>query len=422
MKLKILSWNVRGVNDKSKRKIIKAVVRKQMADLLCFQETKMQVMSEGVVRSLGSGRFLDWRALDAIGSAGGILVCWDKRTLEIMDWEVGRFSISCKFKNVDDGMVWVFTGVYGPFTREERECMWEEIGAISGLWEEPWCLGGDFNLTLYQSERNSHGRITSVMRRFAPILDELGLVDFPLQGGSFTWSGGLNNQSWARLDRFLATPTWLDQYSRGGGIRRGPSTFRFENMWLKVEGFKDLIQGWWQGMVVRGSASYRLAAKLKELKQNLKTWNREVFGRLECNKAEALQKVEFWDLVEMERSLTEEETNRKKEAKEGYAKWVSLEETHWRQLLRELWLKEGDRNTGYFHRMANAHRRVNSLDRIKINGVWLSEDQEVREGIAHAYHQLLSDNPGWKADIGSLQLKQISQPEAEGLELPFSEA
>ena len=59
-------------------------------------------------------------------------------------------------------------------------------------------------------------------------------------------------------------------------------------MWLKVEGFKDLIQGWWQGMVVRGSASYRLAVKLKELKQNLKTWNREVFGRLKCNKAEAL--------------------------------------------------------------------------------------------------------------------------------------
>ena len=105
MKLKILSWNVRGVNDSSKRKLIKAIMRKQRPDLLCFQETKMQVMSEGVVRSLGSGRFLEWRALDAIGSTGGILVCWDKRSLEILDWEVGQFSISCKFRNVDDGVV-----------------------------------------------------------------------------------------------------------------------------------------------------------------------------------------------------------------------------------------------------------------------------------------------------------------------------
>ena len=52
------------------------------------------------------------------------------------------------------------------------------------------------------------------MRRFAQVVDELGPVDLQLQGGSFTWSGGLNNQSRARLDRFLVTPCWLDQFSR----------------------------------------------------------------------------------------------------------------------------------------------------------------------------------------------------------------
>ena len=81
----------------------------------------------------------------------------------------------------------------------------------------------------------------------------------------------------------------------GGGLRRGPSPFRFENMWFKVEGFKDLLRSWWQGRVVRGSASFRLAAKMKELEQKFKVWNRDVFERLECNKALALQQVEFWD-------------------------------------------------------------------------------------------------------------------------------
>ncbi|KAL6312517.1 hypothetical protein AAG906_033379 [Vitis piasezkii] len=71
-------------------------------------------------------------------------------------------------------------------------------------------------------------------------------------------------------------------------------------MWLKAEGFKDLIEGWWQGIVVRGRPSYRLAAKMKGLKQNLKIWNKEVFGRLEKNKAEALHKWS-WDLAEEER-------------------------------------------------------------------------------------------------------------------------
>ena len=132
MKLKVLSWNVKGVNDSSKRKIIKSFIRNQSMDLLCIQETKIQPMSKGVVRSLGSGRFLDWRALDAEGAAGGILICWDKRSLDILDWEEGHFTLSCRFRNVENGVVWVFTGVYGPFAKVERDSLWEEFGVIWG--------------------------------------------------------------------------------------------------------------------------------------------------------------------------------------------------------------------------------------------------------------------------------------------------
>ena len=77
-----------------------------------------------------------------------------------------------------------------------------------------------------------------------------------------------------------------------------------------------------------------------------------------------------------------------------------MEETHWRQLLREIWLKEGDRNTSFFHRMASAHRRNNSLERIKINGDWLLEEQEIREGIANAFQNLLSEVWGGRRILG----------------------
>ncbi|RVX06495.1 hypothetical protein CK203_023651 [Vitis vinifera] len=386
-------------------------------------------MSDGIVRSLGSGRFLDWKVVNAEGASGGILICWDRRSLDILDWEEGHFTLSCRFRNVENGVVWVFTGVYGLFSKVERDELWEEFGAIRGLWEDPWCLGGDFNITLFQRKRSSQRRISSAMRKFAEIVDDLGLVDLPLQGGEFTWNGGHNNQAWARLDRFLVSLSWVDQFSGitqsrlprpvsdhfpmtlvGGGIRQGPVPFRFENMWLKVEGFK-----------VRGSASYKLAHKMKEIKQKLKVCNREVFGKLDCNKSLALQQVEFWDRKESERILTVEETELKKEAKENYKKWVLMEETHWRQLSREIWLKEGDRNTGFFHRMASVHRRNNLLERIKINGEWLLEEQEIREGIANAFHNMLSEDMGWKADIGRLLFDQISQQEAENLERFFTE-
>ena len=59
MKLKILSWNVRGVNNSEKRKLIKNFIRTQKADLVCVQETKIQTMSDVIARSIEVGRFVD---------------------------------------------------------------------------------------------------------------------------------------------------------------------------------------------------------------------------------------------------------------------------------------------------------------------------------------------------------------------------
>ena len=153
-----------------------------------------------------------------------------------------------------------------------------------------------------------------------------------------------------------------------GGVRRGLVPFRFENMWLKEEGFKDLLKGWWQGLSFNGSFRFILAKKLKALKAILKTWNKDVFGKVGVNKRLALDKVDFWDSQEKLRFLSMEELEARKEAKGDFEKWVLMEEISWRQKSREVWLRKGDRNTGFFHRMANSHRRRNCLSKIKING------------------------------------------------------
>ncbi|RVW70881.1 putative mitochondrial protein [Vitis vinifera] len=164
------------------------------------------------------------------------------------------------------------------------------------------------------------------MKRFSEVIEDLELKDLPMVGGPFTWIGGVNNQSFSRLDHFLVNEGWDSHFGDtrqfvlprpvpdhfpllldGGGLRRGPSSFRFENMWLKVEGVKDLLKYWWEEGSFSGSPSFILAERLKSLKAKLKEWNRNTFGRVEYRKNLALEQMEFWDAKEKISRLSLEE-------------------------------------------------------------------------------------------------------------------
>ncbi|KAK4559257.1 hypothetical protein RGQ29_008482 [Quercus rubra] len=181
----------------------------------------MGLINRAVIRSLWGGQHVDWSYLGSCGASGGVLVMWDTRVVNKMEETVERFSVSC-------------------------------------------------------------------------------LIDLPLQGGTFTWSNSREVASKARLDRFLFFPDWEDKFPtifqrrmsrlcsdhfpivlKGGSFQRGSMLFRFENMWLKDEGFVDRVRSWWDSYQVHGAPSFILANKLKLLKNDLKRWNVEVFGLVE---------------------------------------------------------------------------------------------------------------------------------------------
>ena len=46
------------------------------------------------------------------------------------------------------------TSVYGPLKGANKDCLWEGLGAIKGMWGEPWVIGGNFNIIRFPKERN----------------------------------------------------------------------------------------------------------------------------------------------------------------------------------------------------------------------------------------------------------------------------
>ena len=58
-----------------------------------------------IVRSLCGSPFLDWVALDAVNTAEGMLLVWDKRVYEKVDCAIGQFSVNVLLKGVVDDFV-----------------------------------------------------------------------------------------------------------------------------------------------------------------------------------------------------------------------------------------------------------------------------------------------------------------------------
>ena len=101
------------------------------------RETKLFVIDLGVIRSLWSSPYVGWVALDVVNTAGGVLLMWDKRMLEMRDSVVGTFFVSCCWKGITDGLVWACIGIYGPNADNLRASLWRELTDVRQCWNVP---------------------------------------------------------------------------------------------------------------------------------------------------------------------------------------------------------------------------------------------------------------------------------------------
>jgi len=109
MRVKIISWNVRGLNGSDKRDTVMKLIHQWEADIYVLVETKLEGSIDGLIPNIWENRWMGEVHKEAMGSSGGIAILWDKRVWKGELVEIGRQSLTGKFTGVSEDFSWHIT-------------------------------------------------------------------------------------------------------------------------------------------------------------------------------------------------------------------------------------------------------------------------------------------------------------------------
>lgn len=360
---KFISWNVRGANEREKRLAIRQTIILEKPDIVCMQETKISCMTNKIAKELCGRRLDHFSTRDADGTRGGILIAWSDRKFSLVDTTVRTYSLSLLFKNREDSSTFLYTGVYGPSVRPNRQSFFEELRSLKPLNNTPWIVSGDFNTTMRQEERNNPNSDWRGTINFARLVSDLDLLNITLQGRRFTWSNERDDPSMAQLDRFLISSDWNTKFPNSQQLSL-PNTssdhcpisytaqtqfqktnlFRFENCWLKFQQLDELVAQQWEQMG-EANTPEQLHGKFKALQKAIKNWAADRVGSIKEQIKVCRDFLGWIDKAKEIRRVTLMEKYVTCLIKKRYTTLAILEEDIWKQRAKIRWELQGDKNT-----------------------------------------------------------------------------
>ncbi|GAV86914.1 Exo_endo_phos domain-containing protein, partial [Cephalotus follicularis] len=273
--------------------------------------------------------------------------------------------------------------VYGLCDRTARKSLWGELAHCAAMFRnEPWVVLGDFNVTRYGTEHATSRVVTKAMQDFNKAVVTAELEDLNSTGYVFTWSNRRQGEGEVKkkLDRAMGNWQWFKSLGDGyahfhppGISDHSPITiqmrlrqpfrgrsFKYLNFWSKDDRFLQVVSHEWL-KAHTGSPLVVIHKKLKSLKACLRNFCSRPDSRVADLRAR-LKQVQQLSLggdvppgvFELERQLRLEVSDAARD-----------EEAFFKQKSRIQWLKEGDSNSAFFHRVVKMRQSRNHIVRIR---------------------------------------------------------
>ncbi|KAL2932562.1 hypothetical protein RDABS01_000300, partial [Bienertia sinuspersici] len=273
---------------------------------------------------------------------------------------------------------------------------WDLMRSLNNQASSPWVMLGDFNEVLYEMEKNGRNPCDSgSVQQFRSVVDELGLKDIPMEGHFYTWSNRRDGDDFLeeKLDRVLANNEWLNFFPDScantitwdgsdhfpivvksnqeveGPTDERPKLFRFEARWLHDENFDTFLKEVWNDSLSEGNGQWEECVHL--CGQRLKTWDANVYKKVPKRLRWLKKRLDKLSKMHQTRGVMDEIRVVEEEMRQLRR---SQETTAW-QRCRPLSLRDGDKNTAFFHMKAKERKRKNFIRQLADRDGAMHEDQ-----------------------------------------------
>ncbi|TYJ11246.1 hypothetical protein E1A91_A11G262500v1, partial [Gossypium mustelinum] len=364
--MKFICWNCRGLGNTATVRELKQLLAAYKPDIVFLSETKMSANEFSWVQN--RCRMQSGLAVNSEGRNGGFALIWEEGIdVTIRSFSKHHIDSLVRLKNHNNIRV---TGFYGHANPNLRSNSWEMLEKVGGLVREDWVVGGDFNAILNEAEKDGGRRkVRAHMDEFKDVLDNLALVDIKPVRGWFTWannrSGG--NMIKERLDRFVTSVSMIEKYPfmTSKVVRQTQSDhdeiiwdmwgskpkeyprdqrlcFRFEECWATDSKAKSVISSEWN----REPTNY--VNKLEKIRGVLGPWQRDRYGKMKNDMRKLENKIDR----AIDSETRDDSAIILREMRSRLSQLYARKEKYWAQRSRSQWLRDGDRNTRYFHARA----------------------------------------------------------------------
>ncbi|XP_019236893.1 PREDICTED: uncharacterized protein LOC109217117 [Nicotiana attenuata] len=389
--MRLIAWNVRGVNEVYKQKEVKKFIVNNEVALIAILENRVKEDNASRVTQKYATNW-KWCANYAHSSKGRIWVIWDPNRLEFEATTMSSQAIHGILSIPRLHLKLHLKAVYGLHTIEARKELWEELKGVSISVQRPWQFGNP----VQENE----------IRDYNDFIQASGMIELRAIGRKYTWSNG---QIWSRIDRALVNAEWLMtaaitevmilnpgisdhtplSIQLKDDVHISPKPFRFLNCLADYTDFLKVVANTWcetTGKQHMHDIWWKLKAMKKELKQLNHTELRNVGERIEFYR-QKLQDIQTQRGHHTQPDLLFEE---EKEVKVELEKWSLVEESILKQKSRNKWLELGDENNSYFSaslRNRQAQNRITSL--IDSKGDIIQQPEDIAAEVTSFYKILL---------------------------------